>query len=263
MNIFFWICIKSIQKQLAYQKAAIAGLLTNLFFGLLRAAVLTALYGSRNIVTGLSLDSAITYTGIAQAIIGFLSLFSWYELMQSVYTGAVATDLVKPFNYYRFWMAQDLGRALAQLVLRGLPIMVFYALIFNLTLPTSWQQWLFFALTLVLAWSISFSWRFLLNLSSFWIPNAVGILRFGFLLSWFLSGFLMPLRYFPDWFTKLCYLTPFPHMVNTSVEIFLGVVDGVNLIKVVVMQLIWAIGLVLISQLVLKSGIRRLVILGG
>lgn len=263
MLLFWFICAKSIQKQLAYRTAALAGLLTNLFFGFLRAAVLVALYGSRKVITGISIEGAITYTGLTQAIIGFLSLFNWYELMNSVYTGAIATDLVKPFVYYRFWLAQDLGRALAQLFLRGVPIMLIYALVFDIQNPDSIYQWLIICLSLVLAWSISFSWRFLLNLSSFWIPNAVGVLRFGFLISWLFSGFLMPIRYFPEWFQKLCYLTPFPHMINSIMEIYLGVVSGPDLGRIILLQIGWAVGLILLSNLILRAGIRRLVILGG
>ncbi len=263
MGLFWIICAKSIQKQLAYRAAVLAGLLTNLFFGLLRAAVLVALYGSRTVVTGISVEGAITYTGITQAIIGLLSLFSWYELMNSVYTGAIATDLVKPLNYYRFWLAQDFGRALVQLFLRGVPIMVIYAIVFDISLPSTLPQWLAVLVSLTLAWIISFSWRFLLNLTSFWVPNAVGILRFGFLISWFLSGFLMPLRYFPDWFQQLCYLTPFPHMINTIVEIYLGVVSGLDIVRIILQQIGWALGLMAAGQLILRAGIRRLVILGG
>jgi ABC-2 type transport system permease protein len=263
MRLFWIICTKSIQKQLAYRAALMAGLATNLFFGFLRAAVLVALYGSRTEVSGISIEGAITYTGITQGIIGYLSLFSWYELMNSVYTGAIATDLLKPFNYYRFWLAQDLGRALAQLLLRGVPILVIYALVFNITTPTSFYQWLAILISMILAWNISFSWRFLLNLSSFWVPNAVGILRFGFLVSWFFSGFLMPIRYFPEWFQQVCYLTPFPHLINTIVEIYLGVVDGPELINIVLLQICWALGLMAFCYWVLNAGIRRLVILGG
>lgn len=263
VRLYWQICATSIQKQLAYRTAAIAGLVTNLFFGLLRAAVLVALYGARTTVTGISIDGAITYTGITQAIIGFLSLFNWSDLMQTIYTGAIATDLVKPLGYFRYWVAQDLGRAFVQLVLRGLPIMLIYAVIFDLASPQSLGQWLGFIISLIFAWLISFSWRFLLNLSSFWIPNAVGILRFGFLISWFFSGFLMPLRYFPDWFQRICYMTPFPHMINTSVEIFLGVVSGLDVLRVISWQIIWAVSLMLFSWILLRSGIRRLVILGG
>ena len=254
---------KSIQKHLAYRTATIAGLVTNLFFGMLRAAVMVALYGSRTAVTGISVADAITYTGVTQAIIGFLSLFSWYELMNSVYTGAIASDLVKPIDYYKYWVAQDCGRAMVQLVLRGVPIMALYAIIFDVTLPASAGQWMAFIVSMVLAWFISFSWRFLLNLSSFWVPNAVGLLRFGFILSWFFSGFLMPLRFFPDWFLQVCYLTPFPHMINTVVEIYLGLLTGADITRVILLQIFWSIVLLVSGQLILRAGIRRLVILGG
>jgi ABC-2 type transport system permease protein len=73
----------------------------------------------------------------------------------------------------------------------------------------------------------------------------------------------MPIRYFPDWFQKLCYLTPFPHMINTIVEIYLGVVSGFELLSLLLLQAAWAIGLMIICKLVLWAGIRRLVILGG
>ena len=263
MRLFFEICLKSFQRHLVYRAATLAGLVTNLFFGMLRASVLVALYGSRTMVNGLSVQDAIAYAGLTQAIIGFISLFSWYELSNSVYTGSVSMDLVKPLGYYQFWLAQDLGRALVQLFLRGLPLMLIYGLVYNISLPSTLIQWLALTATLILAWMISFSWRFLLNLTSFWVVNATGILRLGFVISWFLSGFIMPLRYFPDWFVSLCNLTPFPHIINSVSEIFLGVVQGPEIVHVLILQLIWAIGLIILGHLVLRAGIRRLVIQGG
>ena len=167
--------------------------MTNFFFGLLRATVLVALYGARQEVAGISLAAAVTYTGLTQAMIGFLSLFSWYEVMESVYTGSVSSDLLKPMSYLAFWLAQDLGRAIAALLMRGLPMMAAYALLFGITLPHSGGQWLALVIALTLSWQVSFWWRFLINLAAFWTPNALGAGRLAFTLSWFLSGFLMPI----------------------------------------------------------------------
>ncbi|MBF8282333.1 MAG: ABC transporter permease [Anaerolineales bacterium] len=57
------------QLQLAYRFANVSGLLTNGFFGLLRAYVLIALFGARHAgrVAGYSIGDAITYTGLTQA----------------------------------------------------------------------------------------------------------------------------------------------------------------------------------------------------
>jgi ABC-2 type transport system permease protein len=263
LRLFFELTLRSFQRHLSYRAAALAGFLTNLFFGILRAAIMIALYGSRQEVASISLNGAVTFTGLSQATIGFLSLFGWYDLLNNVYTGAVSSDLLKPIGFYQYWLAQDLGRAMAQLILRGVSMMVLYALLFDITVPISLPQWLAFATALLLAWLVSFSWRFLVNLTAFWVPNALGIARFAFIISWFLSGFLMPLRYFPDWVYNLCQLTPFPYTVNTVIEVYLGVLQGSNLIRALGLQLLWLCILFVTGQIVLRQGIRRLVILGG
>lgn len=265
MNIrLFWeITKRSYQRYLTYRAATVAGLVTNFFFGILRASILVALYGMQTEVEGITLQGAITYAAMTQALIGFLSLFNWYDVMRTVYSGEVGSDLLKPMNFIRYWMAVDLGRAFVQLVFRGLIVIAGYALIFDLVWPQQANQWLAFGVALFFSWLISFLWRFLINLVSFWTPNAVGILRFIFALSWFFSGFLMPLRFFPDWVIKLSYLTPFPLILNTVIEIFLGVIQGPGVLQVIALQVLWVFVLWFGAVFVLRAGVRRLVILGG
>jgi ABC-2 type transport system permease protein len=263
MRLFWEVAKRAFQRQLTYRAANLAGLATNFFFGLLRAAVMVALYGARQEVAGLSLSAAITFTGLSQATIAYLSLFGWYEVMNAVHSGEIASDLLKPMPYFVFCLAQDVGRAGASLLLRGFPILAAYALFFDLVWPQRVEQWLAVVLALALALLVSFAWRFLVNLAAFWTPNALGVGRFAFILSWFLSGFMMPLRFFPDWFVRLCYLTPFPHMVNTVIEVYLGVLQGPALLQALLAQLLWLVALVAIGQLVLRAGVRRLVIQGG
>lgn len=263
MRLFFELVQRSFQRQMAYRAATLAGLVTNFFFGLLRVALMVALYGARPQMAGFSLAAAITFTGLSQALIGVQSLFGWYELMNSIYTGAVASDLLKPVGYFRFWLAQDLGRAVAQLLLRGLPMMAAYALLFGLTTPRSILQWLAFGASLALSWVMSFSYRYLINLAGFWTPNATGMVRLGFILLYFFSGFLMPLRFFPEWFNHLCAWLPYPYMVNTVLEMFLGVLSGPEIGLALLRQAIWAVILVLACDVALRAGVRRLVIQGG
>jgi len=263
MRLYWEFTRRSFHRQFTYQAAAMAGLITNFFFGMLRVALMAALYVTQVSVAGLDLNAAITFTGLTQAAIGFLSLFGWYELMNSIYDGSVSNDLLKPAGYYRMWLAQDFGRALAQLILRGVPMMLAYAVLLDISYPESAIQWVALLLTMLLGWLISFSWRFLVNLSAFWIPDASGVGRFFFALSYFLSGFLIPLRFMPDWFVHLCKATPFPHALNTMLEVYLGVLQGPALLEAVAAQILWAVGLIAAGQLVLKLGIRRLTIAGG
>ena len=67
----FWELSKlSFRRQLTYRAATLAGLSTNFFFGLLRVAVLLALFDTRREVEGMTQQDAITYTALTQGIIG-------------------------------------------------------------------------------------------------------------------------------------------------------------------------------------------------
>jgi ABC-2 type transport system permease protein len=107
----------AVQPQLTYRAATLAGLVTN-FFCLLRAAVLVALFGTSQEVAGLTIQGTITYTGLTQAVIAYLSFFGWFEIMDSVYSGEIASALLKPMSYFSFWLTQDLGRVLINCLIR-------------------------------------------------------------------------------------------------------------------------------------------------
>jgi ABC-2 type transport system permease protein len=263
MRLYVELFKRSFQLTLTYRAATVAGLLTNLFFGLLRAAVMVALYAARPEVAGISLAAAITFTGVTQAAIAFLNLFGSYEVIALVRSGDIGSDLLKPFNYFTFWMARDLGRAVSNLLMRSLPIWVAYAFLFPITMPTSAGQWLALLVALLLAWAVAFAWRFLVNLTGFWTTDARGVSRFAFGLSLFMCGFMMPLRFFPDWFVALCNLTPFPAMLNTVNEVYMGVLSGPALLQALLMQVMWFAVLALAVQLVMRAGVRRLIIQGG
>lgn len=263
MRLFWEIVYLAVRRQLTYRAATWAGLATNIFFGLLRAIIMIALYDARDEVNGLTLQAAITYTALSQAVIAFLSIFGWWDVMESVNSGEIAADMLRPMSYLGFWMAADMGRAIVSLLLRGVTIVAIYSLFVDLTWPQTVWQWLALIPAFTLSWLVSFAWRFLINLAAFWTPNARGIGRFGFGLTWVLSGFYMPLRLYPDWFRTLCELTPFPSMVNTPVEVFLGLLTGPALLSALLQQAFWAILLLVVAHLVLQRGVHRLVIQGG
>ncbi len=263
MNAFLATVRISFRRQLTYRAANLSGLATNLMFGFFRAAVLVTLYNERTIVNGLTIQGAITYAGLSQAVIGYLSLFHWYELMHTVYDGQVSSDLLKPQNFFVYWLGVDTGRALGSFLVRSLPLFLIFVLIYDAVFPQTLLQWLLFLLSLVFAHFISFAWRFLVNLAAFWTPNALGIGRFVFGLSWMFSGIYMPLDLFPDWLAKFSRATPFGAGFYIPIQIFLGVVEDQTVVLSLGLQLFWIIVLVILDHMILSFGIRKLVIQGG
>lgn len=250
------------QRQFAYPASAFWGLVTNLFFGALRVAVLVSLFGSRPQVAGLTVQDAITYTGLTQAFIAAFSLFGWYDFMRVIHRGEVSGDLLRPVNVLAFWAAQDAGRAAGQFVLRGLPMLILFALLWGATFPTGAQAGLTL-LSVLLAWACGFAFRFGVNCAAFWSPDAVGIGRFAWAACGLGCGFLMPLAFFPAWFQTVLAWTPFPAMLNTTVELWLGLRTGPDAWATLGTQLAWTAALFTLTSLVLARGLRRLELAGG
>ena len=66
---------------------------------------------------------AVTFTGLTQALLSFVALFPWFDVLRTIRTGEVAIDLARPVDFYGYWWAQDAGRALQapwQQVLQGM-----------------------------------------------------------------------------------------------------------------------------------------------
>ena len=58
-------------------------------------------------------------------------------------------------------------------------------------------------------------------------------------------------------------LTPFPSLLNTPNEIYLGLLSTNEIIAALLLQSFWLLVLVILGQLILRAGVRRLVIQGG
>jgi ABC-2 type transport system permease protein len=263
MRLYWELAVLGFQRAAAYRSAAVSGAITNTFFGFLRAYVFIALYEARPEVGGYSLADALTFTFLTQGMAGLVEMWSWWRIAETVQSGQVATDLSRPFDYELYWLAQDYGRALFQLLFRSLPPFMVGMLVFDLRLPPDALHGLALIPSVLLAITISFAWRFCLNLSTFWLLDYRGIGNIGNLVALLLSGFLVPIAMFPDTVRTAFYLTPFASMVAVPIDVFLGKLDGEELAAALLLQAFWAVAMLGIGRLVLEAALRKLVVQGG
>jgi len=278
MRLYLELAKKSFQRQVAYRSATIAGFATNVFFGGLRASILIAVFdaqtrdaqtpgahmpGALSIIAGYSVRDAVTYTGVTQALIAMTALWGWFDMIRSIKSGEVASDLAKPFDYYGFWLAQDVGRGVYQLVARGVTIMAVFVALFGASLPATAEQWALAMISVALALLLSFAWRFLVSTIAFWATDALGIARMLYFLMTFPSGFVVPVAFMPDWLQALCYATPFPSFINTPVEVYLGRAQGADGLGLIAVQALWLAALVALGRGAAEAGRRKLTIQGG
>jgi ABC-2 type transport system permease protein len=246
----------------AYPWATAAGMFTNTVFGFLQAYILIAVYRHRASIGGFDAADAVTYVWLAQSMIMTVYVFSWWELAWRIRDGSIATDLSRPLDPQRYWLAYDLGRAPYHFLFRGLPPFVLGALVFQLHWPSPLDG-LAFVLSLTLAVVVSFAFRFIYNTAAFWLLDFRGVVTISTTLVVFFSGMAIPIRFFPHLLREVCYALPFASIIQTPVDIWLGKREGLQLAGMLALQLAWAVALLGIGKLLLARATRKLVVQGG
>ena len=263
MRLYWELARCGFRRTAIYRSAALSGAITNTFFGFLRAYTFIALYQTRAEVGGYTLADVLAFTFITQGMAALIGLWSWWSIAETVQTGQVASDLSRPYDYQLAWLAQDYGRALFQLVARSTPPFVVGMLAFGVSLPTDPVIWAAVLPSLILAVAVSFGWRFCLNLTTFWWIDHRGISNISMLVAVLFSGFLVPIAMWPDGLRQVVYLLPFSAMVAIPIDLFLGKLQGLDLLAALGLQAFWAVAMLGLGRLMLAAALHKLVVQGG
>lgn len=263
MRMYWELAKKSFQQQFAYRAATLAGLFTNSVFGVMLSFVYLALFWDQPTdasVQGFNRESTVTYTWIGQALIMPVWFWGWWQIVDTIRSGTVVMDMLKPMDYFSYWLSRDLGRSLAHVLLRAVPTLVIGQLLFGLVWPESWERGLAFIISVPFAVVISFCMRFMLNLWGFWLLDHRGIASVMFVLTGVFTGHLLPIAWYPPAFRDMLNMLPFRSMLMTPVELWLGQIDiatGLSL------QVFWTVVMVGLARLLLHSAERKVVVQGG
>jgi ABC-2 type transport system permease protein len=254
------LAVAGFRRHSTYSSAAAAGIVANVVFALIRAAILLAVVSDDRPMAGYGPAAIIGYVWLSQGLYSVVLIWGDSELSQRVQDGNVVVDLSRPSDVQLSLLASDLGRAAYAVPMRLVPPVVIAALIFPFPWPTRPTTWVLFGLSVVLAVVVSFAARFLVNLAAFWLIETRGLATLYGVVAGVMSGVMLPLAFFPTWTRELMWCTPFPAMLQAPVDIFNEQGIAVNLLAY---QLSFAVVLLLLGRVLLHRGVRRLVVQGG
>ena len=263
LRFYIEVARTSFRRQLIYRWANLAGLLTNIFFGVVFSYVIIALYHARPIAAGYNVMDTLRYTWLEQALLMVVVPFGWYDLMLTIRTGAVVSDLSKPCDFYWYWFSREFGRSAYYLLLRGLPIYLAGMLLFGIGIPSNVQQWLVFALSIMLSTFVGIAYRYFFNLTAFWVVEARAMYTLGLTLAQFLTGSYVPLLFFPSWLLAIVTWLPFNAFMNIPTQMFVGNLPATTLLFDLFLQIAWGILLTLGVRALTTVAARRVIVQGG
>lgn len=247
-----------------YRMATAAGVFTNTIFGFIRASIMLAAIGTAGgELSGYDALQAATYVWLGQALLAPIEVFGTRELALRIRQGDVAIDLLRPVDLLGQLYAAKLGRSAYLLLARGVPPMLIGAVVTGIVLPPDPLSHLLGAVAVMLAITVAFLADAMVNLAAFWLVENRGLTTVHMAVMNLLSGFLIPIVWFPDWLLAIARATPFPSMVQTPIDTLSGRIAPLDALPLIGVQAVWVVVLGGASVLMLRAGVRSLEVQGG
>lgn len=248
---------------LQYRAAAIAGFGTQLFWGFIRVMIFTAFFKSSTSPQPMTLPETISYIWLGQALLLLLPWNMDREIHEKIRSGNIAYELVRPLHLYWLWYVREVAQRVAPVTLRAIPMFILAWLFLGLNLPPSFGAALAFVGSVVGAIFLSSAITTLLSITLFWTLSGEGMLRIMPNLTIMFSGLVIPLPMFPDWSQPILNFLPFRGLMDVPFRLYLAHLPPEQATGLIAHQLLWGLGLIGLGQILLKRGLKRVVVQGG
>lgn len=252
------------RQESAYLAAAFAGIVANVTFGFLKAAVLVAtVEAAGGELAGYGTGQMLAFVWIGQALLGMVNLSGRDELGERIKSGDITVDFLRPLDVQLAGLATFLGRRLFTLLPRGIPTFAIGLLTTGMLLPHAVTPYVLGAVSVLLGVVLSYLGAYALNVLGFWLVETRGLTVAYMVLAGFLSGLYVPVVIFPEWLRWIATATPFPSMLMTPIDVLTARVTGAEAAYVVLVQVLWLVAVGALGAVLTRAGRRHLEVQGG
>jgi len=247
---------------LQYRTAALAGLCTQVFWGLIRMMVMTAFYENAVTTPPMSLSQVLSYIWLGQAFFALIPLRPDEEVAAMIRNGDVAYELLRPLDLFTLWYSRAIANRLVPALMRCGPILAVAILCGWLEWP-GWPSALAGGACLLAAALMSAAVATLMTVSIFWTLSGQGLSQLLSMVAYVLSGMVVPLPLFPDWLQTVFSVLPFRGLCDLPYRVFSGHIPPSQAGAVLLQQLAWTAVLAAAGWAFTRRSLRRLVLQGG
>lgn len=252
---------------LQYRASALAGISTQIFFGLVYIFVYIAFYESNSGTIPMPLDKLVSFLWLNQAF--FAIVYLWYkdkDIIKMIKTGNIAYELCRPQDVYLMWASKIMGERLSNAALRFLPVIIIACLLpkpYNLDLSITIPRLIIFLISFILSTFVMTFLILLYHIICLYTLDEKGIVNIFMVVSDILSGLSVPLPFFPNILQKIAYALPFRYVSDFPFQLYVGNISINNGLIGIGMQILWIIILVVIGRLLMSNALKKAVIQGG
>ena len=259
---YFAFAKKSFLGKSAYRLDHWMGILNTLIRLVIYVEIYRALYGGREAVDGITMSMVINNFILSLGLESFFVVNDFY-LGNRINNGSIATEMLLPVSFHGRVLADNLGVAAFKLIFHFVPAMLVAIIFIGIAAPASAGAFGLFVLSALFGYGVLWSLSFLFQMFSFWLINVWAIMTIKNVFVNVLSGAMIPLWFMPETVRKIIAFTPFEGIYFTPVQIYLGTINGGEILAGFIKQLVWICLLMACGFVLWNKGKRKLVVQGG
>lgn len=217
-------------------------------------------------VAGYRFESMVAYfllTMVGRAFSSMPGLAS--GIARQIRNGEIKKFLIQPVDLIGFLLLSRMAHKLAYYSVALLP----FALVFYVCRGFFVEGWpdagtlAAFGVSLLLSFVLGFFLETSIGLIGFWFLEVSSLLFVYMLLSFFLSGHMFPLDMLPEPWNMLVDLLPLKYLAYFPAAVFLGKIQGPELIRGLWIEFAWAVFFVGLARVMFHRGVKRYSGYGG
>jgi ABC-2 type transport system permease protein len=187
-------------------------------------------------------------------------------IARDIREGLLKKYLLQPIDLIGYLLSYRAAHKVSYIVSSALP----YALLFYLgrhffvgKVPTDPTIWLAYLASLIMAFLIGFYFEAAVGMIGFWFLEVTSLLYIVMTLNYFVSGHMFPLDLLPPFWAGVMKALPFQYMAYFPAVVFLGKVQGMDLVIGLAAEFAWVVAFALLARWLYRNGLKRYSAFGG
>lgn len=222
-----------------------------------------SIYRYSDVIRGLTFNETFLYVGLGSAVFILLKTYADWYVHYEIREGIIAMYLTKPIDLQIYMLFANFGSLLMNLLAITLPTTIMLAFVFQIKISIGPGLFLF-PISLLLAFLVSFSIDYVIGLMGFYSESVWGLSMTKEIIVTVFSGALIPLQFFPEPMQRVLFWLPFQAIYHTPLMMLTRPNQNLDVfLPMMLVQLAWAIALLVIGRLFYNQAIKVLRIAGG
>ena len=255
-----------LQSSLEYRFDFFLGILSTLFPIIIQIFLWGAIYEGTGQETMYGYDFAqmLAYVTIAGVVGKFVMTGVESIVNNDIRTGGLSAFIVKPVRYIPFRLMQATGQRFTSFITMFVFTVVSISiLILKVGFKIHLYAVFLFIPTLLLAMFLNFFIFFVISILAFWFTEVGRFFNGLQVIVMVASGGVFPITIFGDTYVAVSRFLPFQYTSFFPISVMTGALTVMDILYGMIVQLVWVIVLMVLSNLFWRVGLKRYIAAGG